>query len=53
LDAQHHVVVAQGEGVKVDVERLPVDADELVQSFAWGRHAIAVRDGDREVRARL
>jgi len=25
----------------------------LGQSFAWGRHAIAVRDSDREVRARL
>ena len=52
LDAQHHVVLAQGKRVEVDAERFAIDGDVLWR-LPWRRDTVAVRHGDCEVRAGL
>jgi hypothetical protein len=52
LDAQHHVIVAQRQGVDVDVERLAADVDVLRLRRARGGYPVTVRHGHRQAGAR-
>jgi hypothetical protein len=49
LQVEHHVILTEGEGILIEVERLPTNVHGLRHHIARGRDALPVRHDHREI----